>query len=107
MAWLLHSRIGIRLVMRGSSATAHFYLLEEQQEEIHEEFGEVLEWDDLPGHNSCRISLYKAGINPSDENDWLQQYEWFTGKLKRFDQVFRERIQALNAADWIQEDEDE
>ena len=107
MAWLLRSRIGIRLVIRGDNAKAHFRLLEEQQEEIHSEFGKTLEWNELPNYQACRISLYKEDTDPLDENDWSQQYEWFTAKLERFDQVFRPRIKALNSEDWIQEDEDE
>ena len=109
MAWLLRStrRIGIRLVMRGNNAEAHFHLLEEQQEEIHDEFGETLEWNELPGYTSYRISLYQTDINPLDENDWPQQYKWFTTKLELFNTVFRQRIEALNAENWILDYEDD
>ena len=109
MAWLLRStrRIGIRLFMRGNNAEAHFHLLEEQQKEIHDEFGETIEWNELPDYTGCRISLYQADIDPLDENDWPQQYKWFTAKLERFDQVFRPRIRSLNAENWIPEDDDE
>ena len=105
MAWLLRDRIGIRLVMRDDNAEAYFRLLEEQKEKIHNEFGEALEWNALPSHKACRISLYKEDTDPLDENDWPRQYEWFTAKLERFDKVFRPRIKALNAADWIPEDD--
>ena len=99
MAWLLRStgRIGIRLVMRGDNAEAHFRLLEEQQEEIHNEFGETLEWHELPENERSRISLSKADTDPLDENHWPQQYEWLTAKLERFDQVFGPRVKALNS----------
>ena len=108
MAWLLRSQIGIRLVMRDQNAEAYFHLLKEQQKEIHKEFGETLEWNELPNHKACRISLYRADTDPLDENDWPQQYEWLTAKLERFDQVFRPRIRTLNAADWEPlEDENE
>ena len=105
MAWLLRSRIGIRLIMQGQNAQAHFHLLEEQQEEIHNEFGKTLEWNELSNHQSCRVSLYKEDTNPADENDWPHQYEWFTTKLELFDRVFRERIRGIDAADWIPEDD--
>ena len=109
MAWLLRStrRIGIRLVMDGDNAEAHFRLLEEQKEEIHNEFGEPLEWNELPGFQAFRISLYEEDTDPLDEKDWSHQYEWFTIRLKRFDQVFRPRITELNAEDWIPENHDE
>lgn len=106
MAWRLRSRIGIRLVMRGDNAEAHFRLLKEQQKEIHEEFGKTLEWNELPNHQSCRISLHKEVADLLDENDWPHQYEWFTTQLEVFDTVFRERIRGLDAANWIPEEDD-
>ena len=108
-AWLISSTKEIRiwLYMRGNDAKAHFHLLEEQQEEIHNEFGEMLEWYEMPENESSRICLNKGDTDPLDENDWPQQYEWFTAQLERFDHVFRPRIQALNAADWIPEENNE
>ena len=108
-AWLISSSKEIRiwLYMRGNDAKAHFHLLEEQQEEIHNEFGEVLEWYEMPENESSRICLNKADTDPLDESDWPQQYEWFTAQLERFNHVFRPRIQALNAADWIPEENNE
>ena len=102
MTWLAHTRneIGIWLYVKGDNAEAHFRLLKEQQEEIHDEFGEMLEWIELPGSNTKRICLAKVDTDPLDENDWPHQYEWFTTRLERFDQVFRPIIKELNADDW-------
>ena len=108
-AWVASTNreIGIRLYMAGDFSKAHYYLLKEQQEEIHNEFGETLEWHELPENERSRISLSKADTDPLDENNWPQQYKWFTAKLERFDHVFRPRIRSLNAEDWIPEDDDE
>ena len=97
--------ISVRLYMAGDFAKAHYHLLKEQQEEIHTEFGETLEWHELPENERSRISLSKADTDPLEENDWPHQYEWFTAKLELFDEVFRERIRGLDAADWIPEDD--
>ena len=80
MAWLLRStkRIGIWLYMKGDSYKAYYHLLKEQQEEIHNEFGETLEWNELPTSERSRISLSKQDTDPLDENDWPHQYEWLT-----------------------------
>lgn len=99
--------IGIRLYMAGDSSKAHYHLLKEQQEEIHNEFGETLEWNELPTGERSRISLSKQDTDPLDENDWPQQYEWITTQLERFNQVFRPRITVLNAAEWIPENDGE
>ena len=96
--------ISIRLCLDYDNAEAHFYLLQEQQAAIEKVFGEPLEWDELPGNKRCRISLTKVDTDPLDENDWTHQCEWFTTHLKLFNEVFRSRISALNAEDWIPED---
>ena len=107
MAWVLRAdgKIGIRLVIRGENAKAFFHLLKKQQEEIHNVFGETLEWNELPNHQASRISLYQTDTDPLDENDWHRQYQWFTTKLELFDEVFRGPIRGLDAADWIPEDD--
>ena len=68
-AWLTSSSKEIRiwLYMRGNDAEAYFYLLEEQQEEIHNEFSETLEWYELPDSESSRICLNKVDTDPLDE----------------------------------------
>ena len=107
MAWLAHTRneIGIWLYVQGDNAEAHFRLLEEQQEDIHDDFGATLEWNELIGSKSSRICLNKVDTDCLDENDWPHQHEWFRTKLELFDTVFRQRIKILNAEDWMPEDD--
>ena len=95
-----NKEIGIRLYVTGQDATAHFYLLKEQQAEIEEAFGEPLEWAEMLGKKSCRISLRKGDMDPTDVSDWPKQHEWLADKLERFNTVFRPRIQALDAANY-------
>ena len=96
-AWVASTNreIGIRLYMAGDFSKAHYHLLKEQQEEIHNEFGETLEWNELPTSERSRISLSKQDTDPLDENDWTQQYEWLATRLERFNQVFRPALQHL------------
>ena len=102
-----NNEISIRLCFDGDNAEAHFRLLIQQKQEIHNAFGEPLEWNELPGYNRSRICLTKVDTDPLDESDWTHQYEWFRSNLERFDQVFRPRIRSLDAADWIPENEDD
>ena len=101
------NKISIRLCVDTDNAEAHFWLLQEQQEAIEKAFGDTLEWNELPGNRRSRISLSKQDTDPLDENDWPQQYEWLTTQLERFNQVFRPRVTALNAAEWMPENDDE
>lgn len=100
-------QIGIRLRMQGPNATAHFHLLKEQAVEINQEFDASLEWNELPGKKSCRVSLHKKDTDPADEEDWPNQHAWLAEKLKLFDRVFRDRIRDLDAGDGQPEDEDD
>ncbi|MXZ01211.1 DUF4268 domain-containing protein [Candidatus Poribacteria bacterium] len=99
------NEISIRLCIDYDNVEAYFYLLQKQQEAIEKAFGETLEWSELPGNKRSRISLTKVDTDPLDENDWPQQYEWFTAKLEVFDTVFRERIRGLDADDWVAVDD--
>ena len=68
---------------------------------------ETLEWNELLGSKSSRIGLSKVNTDLLDEKYWPDQYEWLTTKLELFNKVFRPRIRALDAADWVPEDVDQ
>ena len=93
-------RIGIRLNLKGEYAEAYFHLLKEQQNDIEINFGEELEWEELPHRKSCVVALHKSGANPQAEDDWKNQHEWMASRLTKFDDVFRDRLQELDPADW-------
>jgi hypothetical protein len=97
--------LGTELYMTGQNATAHFHLLKEQREEIENECGESLEWEE----ERRRVFLWQDSINPADETDWSNQHAWLASKLELFNQVFRQRIKVLNAAEWkpLQDEDDE
>ena len=86
--------------MRGSNAITFFDALMEQQAEIEEEFGESLKWWGEVHRGEQRLGIKKADVDPADETDWPNQHEWLATKLEKFNEVFRPRIMALNAADW-------
>lgn len=108
-AWLGRRarEVGIRICTTGSDAKAHFHLLVRDRAEIERECEEQLEWKELPQHERSRISLHKSDTDPTDEEDWPDQHAWLAEKLELFNNVFRQRIQALNADDWQPEDEDD
>lgn len=84
-----------------------FELLAEQKEAIEAEIGEPLDWQKLPNKKMCRIALYRNNTDPIDEEDWEFQHAWLAEYLDRFDKVFRPRIKALNADDWVEDDDRE
>lgn len=94
--------------MSKPNAKEHFNLLKEQQQDIEEEFGEELEWEEKPDHEESHIVLQDRETDPTNETDWPNQQKWFVDNLEKFDKVFRPRVKALNADDWEPpEDEDD
>ena len=101
-------RIRIRLTIRRNNANVHFHRLKCQREEIVEELGDVLRWEELPDQESSWIALDKDNTDPTNEADWPNQREWIASKLELFYQIFRQRIHELDADNWeLSEDENE
>lgn len=98
LANMKEGRIGLGLAMTGLEAKPHFHLLLREREEIEEEFGEPLEWLELPERKESRVMLHDLEADPNDRNDWPAQHAWITEKLEKFDSVFRQRIKQLDAS---------
>lgn len=88
--------LGVQLYLTGQNAISHFHLLSRQREEIENELGEPLEWQE----ERCRTFLWQDSVDPTNEDEWSNQHEWLASKLELFDKVFRPRVKILNAADW-------
>lgn len=72
-----------------------FHALYAQKDAIEKEFGEPLEWMELPGKKATRIVLYKSGVDPSDEKQYPELHAWMLAKMDRFKTVFAPRIKSL------------
>lgn len=79
----------------------------EQKEEIEGEIGEILEWSERPNLRESQVYLIRQDTDIANRKDWFEQHKWLHEKLEQFDKVFRNRIKALDAADWQPDDEDE
>lgn len=98
LANMKEGRIGLGLAMTGPDAKPHFHLLWQQREKIEKEFGEPLEWLELPERKESRVMLHDLEADPNDRDDWPAQHAWITEKLEKFDSVFRQKIKHLNAS---------
>lgn len=92
------NRISLGLTMAGPDAKAHFHLLLQEREEIEEEFGETLEWLELPERKESRIMLHDKQADPNDRGDWPNQHAWLSENLEKFDSIFRVRVKQLDAS---------
>jgi hypothetical protein len=99
--------LGVELYMPDDAAKTTFRALEMQKEAIEREFGEPLDWQELPGKKASRIALYRSDTDPSDEKLREEQHRWMLEKMDAFKRMFANRVKLLPAARLAESDEDE
>lgn len=93
-------RAGIYIA--GDQAKTHFHLLQEQRDEIEQEIGAPLKWEELSSGRDSRIAIYLPETDPDSDGDWPRQHRWLASKVNDFHRVFRERVRLLDADQWQQ-----
>lgn len=83
------------LYISGTKANAFFAQLHTQKEQIEEELGYRLTWEDLPHAQDCRIAAYLEDANPEDRSDWNRQHAWLAEKVNELHAAFATRLQQL------------
>ena len=108
-AWVYRNEcIGVTLNLGHKKANMFFYSLKEQGDEIENQLGGQLEWEEKPNQNDSRITLRKGNTDSANETDWQNQHEWLATKVEQFYQIFKPRIDEFKKSDWeIPEDKDE
>lgn len=98
--------ICVDLTLMGPNAKPHFYLLEQNKVDIEEEIGAELEWEERPGRKQSYISLSLEEIDLEDRSDWDRQHQWLCERLEIFHKVFSPRVEALDASDYVPEEDE-
>ena len=94
----------VALIIQGQNSQAHFKLLEQDKDEIEREISSDLDWTERPAGKQSVISIIKSSVDPADESDRVNQMEWLSDMLERFDKTFRPRVKELDASDWVPDD---
>jgi hypothetical protein len=68
----------------------HLYAMKEQ---IEEELGQKLDWDEIPNKKASRIKSYFDG-DFTDQAKWPEQHAWLLGQLLKFQKVFAPKLNA-------------
>lgn len=98
MTGLVNSRdkwIGATVEMHGPPDKLWFNWLLAQRPAIEAEFGGPLEWEELPGRKSSRISVYRRDVDTTRQSDWPAQHEWLMDQLQRLRHVISSRVRLL------------
>ena len=74
---------------------AAFHALKAQQSAIEAEFGQALDWQDLPDSDGARVCLRIDGGYRSAVEDWATIHDKMIDAMIKLDLVFRKRVAAL------------
>lgn len=88
-------RIGVELYMHDDPEKIGFRQLFEQKTVVEEEFGESLDWQELPGKKAWRIAIFRHGVNPGDSGQLDSLHKWMLEKMEKLRRVFGPRVKAL------------
>lgn len=85
----------IRLAGGEEKSKAAFKALLERKDEIDSKFGGVLDWQDLPGRQGCRICTELQGGWKSPESEWPEMQDRMIDALIRLEGALKKPIQEL------------
>jgi hypothetical protein len=88
-------RLGVELWIPGLEAKRHFASLATLKEQIHDELGFELDWQELPDARACRIASWYPNASIEDESRWDEYLGWLTQRLVTMDKVLRPIVKAL------------
>lgn len=83
-----------------------FYLLRDASEEIEQELGMSLIWDERPTAAYCIVDTALQSEDIKNQDNWPELLEWMYEKLETFHRVFAPRINTLDASDYIPDNPD-
>jgi len=89
-------RIGVELYLHRDPMKTGFRQLIEEKDAIEGEFGEPLEWQELPTKKASRVAVFKQGVDPSDPTSYEELHAWMLDRMRRFRRVFATRVKDLN-----------
>lgn len=68
-----------------------------QKDAIESEFGNSLNWNELPDKQVSIIGCFKENTDFRNEANWQEQFEWLATNVEKLDKVFRKRVKNLVA----------
>lgn len=88
--------VGVELTIHRDDRKAGIRQLAREKAGIEREFGEALEWEELPGRRASRISVHRENVDPADPANFPAIHEWMLERMMRFRRVFSARIRLVD-----------
>lgn len=92
-------RVGVELYIAKDPFKSGIRHLEAQKREIEAEFGEPLDWQELPTKSASRIASYWHGVDPFDPEQRETIHRWMLDRMQRFRRVFGPRVRDIDLAE--------
>lgn len=89
-------RIGVELYFHRDPLKAGIRQLAKDREAIEAEFGETLDWQELPGRKASRIAIFRENVDPSDPSLFPEMHDWMLKRMDSFRRVFGPRLKSLD-----------
>ena len=94
-------KIGVELYLDHEHAKAFFHLLVKDREQMEQELGFPLDWQELPHRAACRIVYFLDKVDPKHESRWPEFRRWMIEHLEKLDHAFRRRVRVLNPEHYL------
>ena len=88
------NQLGSEVYIRGMDAKKWFNQLYEDKDEIENELGFQVNWQELPKKEASRIRYFTDG-DIRDRESWNKCFDWMKGKSETIHKVFSPRIKQL------------
>lgn len=88
-------RLGVEVYINHPESKRLFQALAAQREQLEQQLGFALDWQELPEAQACRIASWRPNSPLEEEASWSEYLDWFVERLVKMNAVFRPVIQAL------------
>ena len=88
-------RLGVEVYIDHPESKRLFQALAAQREQLEQQLGFALDWQELPEAQACRIASWRPNSPLEEEGSWSEYLDWFVERLVKMNTVFRPAIQAL------------
>jgi len=88
------NKLGCEVYIRGKDAKIWFNKLYKNKNEIENELGFQLDWQELPEGQDCRIRYFTDG-DIRDRENWNRCFDWMKDKTETLHKVFSPRVKQL------------
>jgi len=88
-------RLGVEVYIHHADSKKMYQALLAQKDNIEQQLGFALDWQELPDAHACRIATWRQDSPLEDEAQWSHYLDWFVQRIVKMNAVFRPVIQGL------------